>query len=86
LAKKLEGLKERGKIQIALYVLVSKPPQVDTTSSSFTQIVKLINEPTNNRAVLSNVFLVILVEGIIVTDQIAWGLVDTIQNAAKPTQ
>jgi len=86
LAKKLEGLKERGKIQKTLSVLVSKPPQVDTTSATFTQIVKLINEPTNNRAMISNVFLVILVEGIIVTDQVAWGLVDTIQNAAKPTQ
>lgn len=86
MAKKLEGLKERGKIQKTLSVLVSKPPQVDTTSATFTQIVKLINEPTNNRAMISNVFLVILVEGIIVTDQVAWGLVDTIQNAAKPTQ
>ncbi len=57
MAKKLEGLKERGKIQISLYMLVSKPPQVDTTSAIFTQIVKLINEPTNNRAVISNVFL-----------------------------
>ena len=86
MAKKLEGLKERGKIQITLCVLVSKPPQVDTTSAIFTQIVQLINESTANRAVISNVFLVILIEGIIVTDQVAWGLVDTIQNAAKPTQ
>jgi hypothetical protein len=57
LAKKLEGLKERGKIQITLYVLVSKPPQIDITSATFTQIVKLINEPTGNRAVISNVIL-----------------------------
>lgn len=66
---------------------------MDKTSQAFTQIVKLINEPIHNAATISNASIVLInwrckfsVEGFVMTEQLAWGLIDTIQRASKLTQ
>jgi hypothetical protein len=67
---------------------------VDKTSATFTTIAKLLNEPTNNAASISKASIIYqyynqkltTIEGHCMTDQLAWGLIDTIQNAAKLNQ